>query len=634
MQNMSPTNVNGLSEKGLSDEGSSRVSALKRLFQESRKITPSSSHRTNFGGVLIEKDFHFDQSPLDSGEDSKQKGQEFKGFKFVLLSSECDITIIINKLFQPQEDLMILILSFSQILSDAESRTRYQDEFRIGDDVRNLIRHNQLLSEKLESLSRCIDKPNSLEKINISITFARKILTGFVEKQLLKSIIDDISKPNHDISKPNHYNHDLGLKIKELLDSISIEEDPINRSSPNRSSPNRSSPSRINKRSSIIEEFKNSVQSQIEIIIATKALAPEVVQDEEDQPVYEIAGVDKSYESSSDEEDQPVYEIAGDPKKIEQDPDRGLYTPYNTANNPQRITRVTIKKPLDEDEDVDIDKREYVDIAESIKNAIKRSITHMNRYFNPSEHDSIKIRFYKFFLIAIKVKGVSHDKKKYLEKLKEEFGKNEEFGKVNLENFYKKALMLSNAFQKEIIKFNIFTGRIGQDKTPKKDGSETEIAIVGMRSARIPIDLLTSIAHEELDEEQFREFCSSKVRLGLQKEGEELSSMPRTPQGTPQSELPLTVFSQRRGLHPSPSPSQKKSPEVSAANDAVQQKLFHSPESNKAQQRPEQPNKAETIQAGHPDQPLGLLQPQNGQPTPTIRKSSLTLRTPPHRSYR
>lgn len=547
------------------------VSALRQLLFLESQGTESSPHRANFNkdDVLIQKNFLFDQSPLDKTGDYRQKGQEFRGFRFVLLSSDCDITI--NQFFISQKDLMTLILSFSHILPDAESRKDHQNQFRIGDDVRGINQHNKHFSEKLESLIGCIDEPSSLEKINIDITFAGKILTGFVEKQDLKSIIDDISKPSTD-------NRLLGLKIEKLLDSISIEEDSTYKS-----------PSKIN-RSSILEEFKSSVQSKINLVVPLETV--------EDQ-------------SSSDEED--LYVIDGDPKKIEQDPDRGLYTPYNTANNPQPITRVTIKKPLDEDEDVDIAKREDVDIAESIKNAIKSSITHMNRYFYPREHDSIKIRFYKFFLIAIKVNGVSRNKLEYQNKLDEEFSK-EEFGELDSENFYKKALMLSNAFQKEIIKFNIFTGRIGQDETPKKDGSETEIAIVGMRSARIPIDLLTSIAHEELDEEQFREFCLSKFRLGLQKEDEELSSMPRTPQRTTSSEIGglKTVLSQRRGATPWQKESSPKESQEDNAKDQVQKKLFPSPASSEAQ----------SSQAKHSNQPSGSLQLINGQPPSLPQRSS------------
>jgi len=135
------------------------------------------------------------------------------------------------------------------------------------------------------------------------------------------------------------------------------------------------------------------------------------------------------------------------------------------------------------------------DIANKVKKSIKESIKKMfgdktdqddadDKKTGDKEIDNkTKLKFYKYLALAVKLGGVGNkgtEYKRHLNELNESIAKEED--KLSFEE----AKKLSFLFQRQSKEQNIYTGRIAEDRKNTN--------LVGMRTKRIPLDLLKEMA--------------------------------------------------------------------------------------------------------------------------------------------
>jgi hypothetical protein len=156
-----------------------------------------------------------------------------------------------------------------------------------------------------------------------------------------------------------------------------------------------------------------------------------------------------------------------------------------------------------------------------IEKEVKKSITDAIEEISKGSNES-KLKFYQYLAIAIKCGGVNNQKDKYEQNLQI---LNKEISEDKDKFYFSKAKKLSLLFQENSKKNNIFTGRI--------DEGVENINVVGMRTKRIPLELLSGLAIKELkleDFEKFQKFLSTQFP----------------------SSQPVTVFSSRANNPASP----------------------------------------------------------------------------------
>ena len=142
-------------------------------------------------------------------------------------------------------------------------------------------------------------------------------------------------------------------------------------------------------------------------------------------------------------------------------------------------------------------KNDTVDLIDkSINSAIKSCV-------NQKEESDSKIKWFKYFLIAIKLQGIGN-KEIGCQTLLNDINRNENLSGIDLLNF-NDAKKLSSLFQMNTMKNNIFTGRVEDYTKPKK--------VVGMRTKRIPLSLLMSVAEHQLNEEDFQKLQIFQEKL-------------------------------------------------------------------------------------------------------------------------
>jgi hypothetical protein len=162
--------------------------------------------------------------------------------------------------------------------------------------------------------------------------------------------------------------------------------------------------------------------------------------------------------------------------------DSQSYNIYNSPNNREitKISRVTERK---------------MSIEDCVKNSIKIAIADVIGK-NPDQEALLK--YYEYLLIAIHSRGVKNKKIKYEEILTLLNGDSKRLN-------YEEAKELSKNFQSTCAdEFNIYTGRIPNNHDAK---------LVGMRTKRIPLELLIETAKEELGADEFEKFSEVVEKL-------------------------------------------------------------------------------------------------------------------------
>ena len=201
----------------------------------------------------------------------------------------------------------------------------------------------------------------------------------------------------------------------------------------------------------------------------------------------------KQYKSLGDTS-QKTYYILKDTENDEVNSDKSSET-ENT-----KISYCPLSQILESLNDEKIKKDTVNFIDKSINQAI-------NSCVNKKELDS-KIKWFKYFLIAIKLQGIGN-KIMECQNLLNAINKNENLSEADLLNFndakklpsadllnFNDAKKLSSLFQINTMRNNIFTGRVEDYTRPKK--------VVGMRTKRIPLSLLMSVAEHQLNKEDFK----------------------------------------------------------------------------------------------------------------------------------
>ena len=131
-----------------------------------------------------------------------------------------------------------------------------------------------------------------------------------------------------------------------------------------------------------------------------------------------------------------------------------------------------------------------------IEEKVKKSITDAIKEISNGSNDS-KLKFYQYLAIAIKCGGVNNQKDKYEQNLQI---LNKEISEDKDKFYFSEAKKLSLLFQKNSEKNNIFTGRIDEG------AKNINVVVVGMRTKRIPLELLYGLARNELNTKDFEVF--------------------------------------------------------------------------------------------------------------------------------
>ena len=159
-------------------------------------------------------------------------------------------------------------------------------------------------------------------------------------------------------------------------------------------------------------------------------------------------------------------------------------------------TKIAIKFKESEDDGLPMtDTIKENQAKELVKNAINRAIEETKKLYPPDSQNSTPQEdqiYYDYLEIAIDVGGVKNKADEFKEALRKKFKQENTVGQIEedeIEKHFKKAQLLSENFQKIAKnKFGIFTGRIGEARS----------RVVGMRTKRIPIDLLNEVRREKL----------------------------------------------------------------------------------------------------------------------------------------
>ncbi len=197
----------------------------------------------------------------------------------------------------------------------------------------------------------------------------------------------------------------------------------------------------------------------------------------------------KDYKSP-DHQDTKKYYILKDTENDEVNSDKSSET-ENTKISYCPLLQI-LKSP--NDEKIKNDTVNF--IVKSISQAIKSCV-------NEVEEPDNNIKWFKYFLIAIKLQGIGN-KEMECQNLLIDINKNENLSEADLLNF-NDAKKLSSLFQMNTMQNNIFTGRVEDYTRPKK--------VVGMRTKRIPLRLLMSVAENQLNKEDFQKLRSFQEKL-------------------------------------------------------------------------------------------------------------------------
>ena len=197
----------------------------------------------------------------------------------------------------------------------------------------------------------------------------------------------------------------------------------------------------------------------------------------------------KDYKSP-DHQDTKKYYILKDTENDEVNSDKSSET-ENTKISYCPLLQI-LKSP--NDEKIKNDTVNF--IVKSISQAIKSCV-------NEVEEPDNNIKWFKYFLIAIKLQGIGN-KEMECQNLLIDINKNENLSEADLLNF-NDAKKLSSLFQMNTMQNNIFTGRVEDYTKPKK--------VVGMRTKRIPLRLLMSVAENQLNKEDFQKLRSFQEKL-------------------------------------------------------------------------------------------------------------------------
>lgn len=197
----------------------------------------------------------------------------------------------------------------------------------------------------------------------------------------------------------------------------------------------------------------------------------------------------KDYKSP-DHQDTKKYYILKDTENAEVNSDKSSET-ENT-----KISYCPLLQILESPNDEKIKNDTVGFIVKSINQAIKSCI------IEADESDN-KIKWFKYFLIAIKLQGIGN-KKMECQNLLIDINKNENLSEADLLNF-NDAKKLSSLFQMNTMQNNIFTGRVEDYTKPKK--------VVGMRTKRIPLSLLMTVAQNQLNKEDFQKLQTFQEKL-------------------------------------------------------------------------------------------------------------------------
>ncbi len=197
----------------------------------------------------------------------------------------------------------------------------------------------------------------------------------------------------------------------------------------------------------------------------------------------------KDYKSP-DHQDTKKYYILKDTENDEVNSDKSSET-ENTKISYCPLLQI-LKSPNDEK----IKNDTVGFIVKSINQAIKSCV-------NEVEEPDNNIKWFKYFLIAIKLQGIGN-KEMECQNLLIDINKNENLSEADLLNF-NDAKKLSSLFQMNTMQNNIFTGRVEDYTRPKK--------VVGMRTKRIPSSLLMSVAKSQLNDEDFQKLESFREKL-------------------------------------------------------------------------------------------------------------------------
>jgi len=169
------------------------------------------------------------------------------------------------------------------------------------------------------------------------------------------------------------------------------------------------------------------------------------------------------------------------------------------------------------------------DIANKVKKSIEESIKKMfgdktdqedadDKKTVDKEIDSkTKLKFYKYLALAVKLGGVGNKGIEYHHQLNE---LNESIAKEEDKLSFEEAKKLSFLFQRQSKEQNIYTGRIAEDRENTN--------LVGMRSKRIPLDLLKEMA-DGLGKENSEEFKDFLCQINLTEPATQFSTRLATP---------------------------------------------------------------------------------------------------------
>jgi hypothetical protein len=193
-------------------------------------------------------------------------------------------------------------------------------------------------------------------------------------------------------------------------------------------------------------------------------------------------------ENDSDEETQDIFSVTlrktfeyGHLCKINYSRNKSFneYDIYNSKDSSNEITKISKLVSDASKESV---------IKENVQDAIRSSITQFNGKDDTLD-SATKLKSYKYLLIAIYSQGVNKNEqyKKFLRLVNDGLSEQDKLT-------YSEAKKLSLIFQNICSGKNVFTGRIHSNENSK---------LVGMRSKRIPLELLLETARQDLAEEDF-----------------------------------------------------------------------------------------------------------------------------------
>jgi len=216
------------------------------------------------------------------------------------------------------------------------------------------------------------------------------------------------------------------------------------------------------------------------------------------------------------------------------------YDIYNSKDSSNEITKISKLVSDASKESV---------IKENVQDAIRSSITQFNGKDDTLD-SATKLKSYKYLLIAIYSQGVNKNEqyKKFLTLVND--GLSEE-NKLN----YSEAKKLSLIFQNICSGKNVFTGRIHYDENSK---------LVGMRTKRIPLELLLETARQDLAKEDFDRFqkfnkeiqkFNKKIKSKFEKRiPNQLTSRKKTEEKVMLSTSPIASLRSHKELSQPPSP--------------------------------------------------------------------------------